>query len=94
MSSEWINAQEAHRMGLAFQVCEPDELLTETRRHAEILASRPVSSLMAVKQTMVEPTRAAIKAAIEREYAQFAELLGGAANAEALAAFTDKQGSG
>ena len=51
MSSEWISADEAQRMGLAWKVCEPDDLLPEARRHAEILASRPVSSLMAVKQT-------------------------------------------
>lgn len=90
MSSEWVDAQQAQRMGLAFQVCEPDELLPEARRHAEVLASRPVSSLVAVKQTMVEPTRAAIRDAIKREYAQFEKLLGSAANAAALSAFTDK----
>lgn len=90
LSSEWIDAQQAQRMGLAFQVCEPDELLAEARRHAEVLASRPVSSLMAVKQTMVEPTRTAIQDAIKREYAQFEKLLGSAANTAALSAFTDK----
>lgn len=31
---------------------------------------------MAVKQAIVEPTRAATAAALEREYAQFAELMG------------------
>ncbi len=91
LSSEWIDAQEAQRMGFAWQVCEPDALLPEARRHAEVLASRPVSSLIAVKQTMVEPTRADIAAAAAREYAQFAELLGGAANADALAAFADRR---
>src|SRR6202044_2703594 len=50
MSSEWVDADEALRMGLAWKVCEPDDLLGEARRHAEILASRPISSLMAVKQ--------------------------------------------
>src|SRR3954464_1194402 len=47
LSSEWVDAEEAHRMGLAWKVCEPDELLAEARRHAEILASRPIPSLMA-----------------------------------------------
>ena len=59
MSSEWITAEEALRMGLAWKVCEPDDLLPEARRHAEILASQPISSLMAVKQTIVEPRSAA-----------------------------------
>ena len=91
MSSEWVGAEEALRMGLVWKVCEPEDLLPEARRHAEILASRPISSLMAVKQTIVEPTRAEITAASERENAHFAELMGAAPNTEALAAFTDKR---
>jgi enoyl-CoA hydratase/carnithine racemase len=92
MSSEWVDAAEAHRMGLVWKVCEPDDLLPEARRHAEILASRPVPSLMAVKQTITEPTRAEVAAATAREIEHFAVLLGAAANAEALAAFADKRG--
>jgi enoyl-CoA hydratase/carnithine racemase len=87
-----VDADEALRMGLAWRVCAPDDLLPEARRHAEVLASRPIPSMMAVKQTIVEPTRAAITAALEREYAQFAELMGGAANADALAEFADRRG--
>ncbi|MGY4709351.1 enoyl-CoA hydratase/isomerase family protein [Mycolicibacterium sp. CBM1] len=87
MSSEWVDATEALRMGLVWRVCEPEELMAEARRHAEVLASRPIPSLIAVKQTMVEPTRAEIAAAAAREYAFFEELMGAAANAEALADF-------
>ena len=91
MSSEWVDAAEAHRMGLAWKVCAPDDLLPEARRHAEILASRPIPSLMAVKQTIVEPTRTEIAAASAREIEHFAVLLGAAANADALAAFADRR---
>jgi enoyl-CoA hydratase/carnithine racemase len=91
MSSEWIDADEALRMGLAWKVCEPDDLLPQARRHAEILASRPIPSLIAVKQTIVEPTRAEIAAATAREIKHFAELMGAAANAAALAEFTHKR---
>ena len=93
MSSEWVSAEEALRMGLVWRVCEPDDLLPEARRHAEILAARPIPSLIAVKQTIAEPFRPGIKAATERENAHFAELMGAAANADALAAFTDKRGT-
>jgi len=93
MSSEWVDAKEAHRMGLAWKVCEPTDLLQEARRHAEILASRPIPSLRAVKETIVEPTRAEITAAAAREYAHFEELLGAAANADALTAFADRRGA-
>ncbi len=87
MSSEWIGAQEAREMGLVWKVCEPDDLLPEARRHAEVLASRPLSSLMAVKRTMTAPLVAEVAAARNRENACFAELMGGAANASALADF-------
>jgi enoyl-CoA hydratase/carnithine racemase len=92
MSSEWVSAEEAVRMGLVWRVCAPDELLPEARRHAEILAARPIPSLMAVKQTIAEPYLPGIAAATERENRHFAELMGAAANADALAAFTDKRG--
>lgn len=92
LSSEWIDAAEAQRMGLVFKICEPDELLAEARRHADVLASRPLGSLLAVKKTMLEPIRPAIAEASERENALFAELLGQAANVDALASFVDKRG--
>lgn len=91
MSSEWISADEAKEMGLVWRVCEPDELLPVARRHAEVLASKPISSLIAVKQTMVAPIRAQIVAAVEREKAWFVELVGAAANTDALAAFADRK---
>jgi enoyl-CoA hydratase/carnithine racemase len=87
MSSEWVDAAEALRMGLVWRVCEPEDLLPETYRHAEILAAKPISSLIAVKQSMAEPIRPGISAAREREDAHFAVLMGAAANAEALADF-------
>lgn len=89
LSAEWVGAAEALEMGLVWRVCEPDELLPTARRHAEILASRPISSLRAVKQAMLEPVRAEIAAARDRENARFAELMGGPANLEALSAFAE-----
>ncbi len=90
MSSEWIGADEALRMGLVWKVCEPADLQSEARRHAEILSSRPLASLMAVKRTMVDPMRPDIVAASARENAYFAELMGRQANADALADFTGR----
>ena len=81
-------------MGLVWKVCEPDDLLPEARRHAELLAARPISSLVAVKRTMTEPLRAGIAAARERENAAFAELMGGPANLEALTAFAEGRRAG
>ena len=91
MSSEWVTADEALRMGLVWRVCEPGDLLPEARRHAEVLAARPILSLMAVKQTIAEPYRPGIVDATARENAHFAELMGAAANADALTAFTENR---
>jgi enoyl-CoA hydratase/carnithine racemase len=88
MSSEWVDAAEALRMGLVWKVCEPDELLSDAGRYAHVLAAKPISSLVAVKQTMVEPSRAEVAAARAREDAYFAQMMGAQANADALAEFT------
>jgi enoyl-CoA hydratase/carnithine racemase len=93
LSSEWVDAEEALRMGLVWRVCEPEQLLPEARRHAEVIASRPISSLMAVKHTMLEPVRPEIAAASARENAHFAELLGTQSNAAALADFNKGRAS-
>ena len=75
LSSEWITAQDAHAMGLAWKLCEPDILLATAHEHAERLARWPIASLTAVKRTMVAPLRAGIAAAHETEMAAFAELM-------------------
>ena len=89
LSSEWVSAEEALAAGLVWRVCEPDEVYAEAHRHATVLASRPITSLVAVKRAMKAPLRAGIDAARERENAAFAELMGGPANLEALAAFAE-----
>lgn len=89
MSSQWFSAQEAKEMGLAWKICEPDDLIPAARTHAEILASKPISSLAAIKDTIWAPIRADVEAAQQREIEHFKRLLGGPANNEALAAFAE-----
>ncbi|NGN94260.1 enoyl-CoA hydratase/isomerase family protein [Nocardioides sp. KC13] len=89
LSGEWIGAEEAHEMGLVWRVTEPDDLLAAAWAHAATLATRPISSLVAVKETMTASLRPGIEAARELENAKFAELLGGPANMEALVAFAE-----
>lgn len=89
LSSEWISAHEAHEMGLVWRLCPPEELLAVATEHAARLARLPISSLRAVKRTMVEPLTRQIAEARERENQCFAELMGGPANSEALAAFAE-----
>ena len=91
LSSEWITAGECLEMGLAFKVCEPDELLATAMSHAQILAAKPISSLIASKRTIVEPIRAALHEAHARENGEFAVLMGSPANIEAMTAFAEKR---
>jgi enoyl-CoA hydratase/carnithine racemase len=89
LSSEWIGAAEAHEMGLVWKLAEPGDLLAEARRHAEVLAAKPISSLVACKRVITAPIREQIAAARERENQCFVDLMGGPANSEALAAFAE-----
>lgn len=89
MSSEWITAPEALEMGLVWRTCEPDSLMEVAQDHATRLAALPISSLRAIKRTMIEPLRAGIAAARSRENQCFADLMGGPANTEALSAFAE-----
>ena len=89
MSSEWVDAEQAHRMGIVWQVCEPDELMSVAGRHAALLAAKPISSLVAIKRTMTEPFRGEITAALAREGECFEQLMGSPANIEALTAFVE-----
>ena len=78
-------------MGLVFRVCQADTLMDETMAAARTLAAKPISSLVETKATIVEPMRAALHAAHERENAAFAKLMGGPANIEAMTAFAEKR---
>ncbi len=91
MSSEWLSAEECKDMGLVFQLCEPDDLMETTIRHAEILASKPISSLVECKRVITEPLNEEIAAARAREDAAFVKLLGAPANIEAMTAFAEKR---
>lgn len=80
LSSEWITAADAKEIGLAWRLCEPDELLDVTYDHARRLAGQSVEALSLVKRLLNAPERAELAAAFDRER-------------EALAVFVDSFGS-
>jgi enoyl-CoA hydratase/carnithine racemase len=86
LSSEWIGAEECQRIGLAWKVTSPEDLLPETMRYATHLASKPLGSLVESKRTIVAGHRAAMAAARHREDEAFKRLLGQPANLEAFTA--------
>ena len=74
LSSEWITAEEAHRIGLAWKLCPPDELLQTTYAHAQLLASRSSTGLQLVKRAMNAPLLQPITTAHNFEMSQFKDL--------------------
>lgn len=91
LSSEWFGAEACKEIGLAWRVCEPDELLPEVLRHARVLASKSVGSLVESKRAINAAYRDGITAARAREDEAFRRLLGGPASLEAFAALADRR---
>jgi enoyl-CoA hydratase/carnithine racemase len=91
MSSEWLSAQECLEMGITWKVCEPDTLMEETMKHARVLASKSISSLVESKKTIMAAIKPQIDAARERENAAFAYLMGRPANMEAMVALAERR---
>jgi enoyl-CoA hydratase/carnithine racemase len=86
MSSEWFGGAECVEMGMAWKLCEPDDLLPETMAAATLLARKSIASLVESKRVIVAAQRDAIDAARARENAAYAVLLGAPASMEAFAA--------
>ncbi len=91
LSGEWMNAEQCLQAGLALQVLPAEELLPQAMSRAQTLAALPAASLMTTKKLIVEPLRSQLRASIAAENRGLAELAGGPANREALAAFRDKR---
>ena len=90
-SSEWVSAEDAVELGIAWRLCEPESLLAEAVDVAMTIAAMPIPSLVATKRLMLDAQVPAVDRARHLEDQAFAELLGGAANREALQAFADKR---
>ena len=91
LSSEWIPAEEAVALGIGFAVVPHEQLMDETVRRAQILAGKPITSLIESKALILAPVKAQIDAARAREDAAFQRLLGAPANIEAMLAFAEKR---
>ncbi|MCD9625643.1 enoyl-CoA hydratase/isomerase family protein [Rhabdothermincola salaria] len=77
LSSEWITADEAKGMGLAWQLCEPEDLLAVTHDHAQRLAIHSLEALSSVKRLLNAPERAELAAAFGREREALAVFVAG-----------------
>jgi enoyl-CoA hydratase len=91
LTSERINADEAHRIGLAARVVPPESLMAESEMlAAKILASGPVA-IRTLKKVMREGSDKPMSQALELEAQEFSQLFTGPEAHEGLNAFMEKR---
>ena len=86
-TAEWMSAEEAVACGLAWKLCAADSLLDEVMETARKIGAMPVDSVQTTKRLMLAARADAVRAAREREDAEFVRLVGSQANQDALAQF-------
>jgi enoyl-CoA hydratase/carnithine racemase len=91
LSSQWLDADTCNDMGMVFEVVEDDALMQRAMERAQVLAEKPLASLITTKEMLMAPRREALREAHEIETAGLGSLMGGPANAEAVAAFKERR---
>jgi enoyl-CoA hydratase/carnithine racemase len=86
-TADWMSAEEAVACGLVWQVCPPAQVLDEAMAVARQIGGMPVDSLQTTKRLMVAARADAVRAARQREDAEFVRMVGSQANQEALSQF-------
>lgn len=87
----WFDADKAVEIGLAYKKTSAENLLSEVMLVAREIAAQPIPSLVATKQLLLDARLSNIRSARAREIPVFANLVGGPANKEAIAAFKEKR---
>jgi enoyl-CoA hydratase/carnithine racemase len=86
-TAEWLSAEEAVACGLAWKVSAADALLEDVMAVARRIGAMPVDALQTTKRLMVAGRLEAVRAARQREDAEFVRMVGSEANQAALAQF-------
>jgi enoyl-CoA hydratase/carnithine racemase len=89
--SEFIDAERACELGIATQLCEPDELMEKATERAKWLARKPLGSLRWCKRLLLATRDEQVRAAQARENDAFASRIGSPENVEAIKAFFEKR---
>lgn len=88
---EWVTAAQAQQLGIAWKVVPTSDVLREACDAARTIAAWPIPSLVATKRAMLDGRAAQVRRARHVEDAAFADLIGSAANIEAVMAFLEKR---
>lgn len=91
LSAEWMSGDECAAAGLVMEAVPLAELMPTVMAQAKKLEALPLASLVKTKQLIMDPLREQLRASIAAENRGLAELAGGPANQEALAAFREKR---
>jgi enoyl-CoA hydratase/carnithine racemase len=89
LSSSWLDAQTCKALGMVVDVVPDESLLQQTLERGQVLAEKPLASLITTKEMLMAPRREALREAHEIETAGLGSLMGGPANKEAVAAFVE-----
>jgi enoyl-CoA hydratase len=88
---DFIDAQEAHRLGLVNKVVPKDQLDEETKKFAKRLISRPPFGLRVIKGVMNAGINASLREGLEIERQGFTILFSTEDKKEGMAAFLEKR---
>lgn len=89
--SDFIDASRAVELGLANELCRPDNVLERAMERARHLAAKPLGSLRATKRLLLATRDEQVRAARAREDAAFVGRVGSPENMEAVMAFFEKR---
>jgi enoyl-CoA hydratase/carnithine racemase len=92
LTCDWVDAEEAARIGLVWKVVPPDELRSAALDLAGRIARHPRQSVTATKRLMLATKVDQVLLAMDREQDNYAAHLGGPANREAIARLTRRRG--
>lgn len=89
-TAQWLDADAAVETGLARRKVAHERLLVEALDLADRIAAMPITSLVETKKLLLD-ARGDLTPLLDREFDQFLSMVGGPANAEAIAAFREKR---
>jgi enoyl-CoA hydratase/carnithine racemase len=91
LTGDFVDAAEAHRVGVVNRVYEDEELAEETRRFAERLAAGPPLVTRMIKRTVYQSVRSDLRTSLDLVSSHMAIAQSTEDSKEALSAFLEKR---
>ena len=91
LTGDFVDAGEAHRVGIVNRVYEDEELAEETRRFAERLAAGPPLVTRMIKRTVYQSVRSDLRTSLDLVSSHMAIAQSTEDSKEALSAFLEKR---